>query len=74
MSLYFPRAPIAHCARAPVCLPCACMSHETSKLRAAAMLFRFVPVRAPVGRAGLGHGPMAVLKDLLKSAIYWINT
>ena len=30
------------------------------KLRAAAMLFRFVPVRAPVGRARLGHGPMAV--------------
>jgi len=48
--------------RAPV-------SHETSKLRAAAMLFRVVPVRAPVGRAGLGHGPMAVRRAVLLACV-----
>ena len=39
------------------------------KLRAAAMLFRFVPVRAPVGRARLGHGPMAVRRAVLLACV-----
>ena len=33
------------------------------------MLFRFFPVRAPVGRAGLGHGPMAVRRAVLLACV-----